>query len=194
MNLIRKFKISKLTSVEFNEKEKEIIEFINFILSDLIPFKYELYQESMFYMNSEGKWLLEQDNKNDMLWVRYDDFWGVLDKKYLIEYDDIQYLLKYMIEQAFKEKVSTPLIINNKTLPTIEQAFKEKVSTPRGRINTANHGIEQAFKEKVSTPIMDLTTQFNMIEQAFKEKVSTPSCRSFAPYMRIEEAFKENLK
>ncbi len=124
MNLLRKLKINKITSVEFTEKEKEIIGFIKSILDDLIPFKYNNYANSMFYMNSEGKWILEQDDKSNRLWIRYDDFWGVLDKTFSIEYDDIKNLLKYMVEQAFKQKVSTPQWMNAELNKKAEEAFK----------------------------------------------------------------------
>lgn len=126
MNLVRKLKISKLVNVSFTDIEKEIINFINSKLSDLIPFQYDAYPESIFYMSSDDLYILEQDNNNDRLWVRLDGFWKVLENKYSMVLDDIQVLLKYMIEQAFKHKINTPLHAFDGHSRTVEQAFKQK--------------------------------------------------------------------
>ncbi len=124
MNLIRSIKISKL-GVAIPEKDKEIIEFVKSMLSDLILFKYIDTTESMFYMNSEGKWILEQDNKNDMLWVRHEGFWNILEYKFSMSNENIRTLLKYMIEQVFKEKLSRPTFYQYRNMTRIEEAFKQ---------------------------------------------------------------------
>ena len=59
-------------------------------------------------MNSEGKCILQQDSKNDRLWVGYYDIWLVLEMKYLLKYSEIQIVIKGMVELAFKMKVGTP--------------------------------------------------------------------------------------
>ncbi len=108
MNLVRKYKISKILNKPLEGVEAEIILFIHSWLKDLIIFQYANILTSIYYMNSMGQFVLEQDNKNDRLWVRYNDFWGVLKTKYSIEYKDIQILLKFLIEEAFKQQVATP--------------------------------------------------------------------------------------
>ncbi len=190
MNLIRSIKISKL-GVAIPEKELEIIDFVKSMLSDLIPFHDNSFPKSIFYFKGD-KWLLEQDNKNDSLWVRYDIFWDVLEDKYSISYSDVQTLLKYMIEQAFKEKVSTPKSIYTTNNPKIEQAFKEKVSTPIKHYIKSNPVIEQAFKEKVST-FSDNIEQGHgkiiQVEEAFKENVSTPDKLNHIANITVEQAY-----
>ncbi len=171
MNLIRSIKINKL-GIAIPEKDKEIIDFIKSILGDLIPFKFDNYPLSIFYMSSNGKWILEQDNKNDRLWVRYDIVWEILEEKYLIEYDDIQTLLKYMIEQAFKEKVSTPFLDKVTVYLKVEQAFKEKVSTPESTSFDKLYLVEQAFKHTVSTPDMSREGKNPQIEQSYIKKIN----------------------
>lgn len=44
---------------------------------------------SIFYMNSKGDWIFEQNGNSDYFWVRY---------------KDIQEFIKYMVEEAFKSK------------------------------------------------------------------------------------------
>ena len=103
-NLVRRYKIHQLTPV-LTEQELEIIDFIKDKISNLTEFKDSKYPDSIFYMNSEGEWILDQDDKNKRLCVRYEDFWQVLQIKYNLENSDIQYLIQYMIEQAVKQKV-----------------------------------------------------------------------------------------
>jgi hypothetical protein len=58
-------------------------------------------------MNSKGEFIFEQDEENDMLWVRYQDFWSVLEDKYSLTYDDIRVIIKSMVETTYKIKVGT---------------------------------------------------------------------------------------
>ncbi len=180
MNLVRKLKISKIASVEFTEIEKEIIEFINSMLSDLIPFKDETFPDSMFYFKGD-KWLLEQDDCNDILYVRYDTFWHILSQNYLIKNDDIRILLKYMVEQSFRQRLSIPISYagQSESISKIENSFKQKLSTPDKGINYDGDLIEDAFKKK--------------LEDAFKQRMSTPSTLPTMPYDGIEDAFKEKV-
>lgn len=147
MNLIRKIKISKLVD-NLTDTEKEIIDFIKGKLDDLIPFKWDEYPLSMFYMNSNGEWVLEQDNKNDVLWIKHYNFWQVLDVKYLMTHNDVQILLHYMIEQAFKEKLSIPISPPYDGNPTVEEAFKKSLSNIVYTDNPSDFKLEEKFKEQ----------------------------------------------
>ncbi len=169
MNLVRKLKINKITSVEFTEKDKEIIEFVNSILDDLTPFKYDNYPESMFYFKG-SKWFLEQDDKHDVLRIRYDGFWEPLENMYSIKYIDIQILLKYMVELSFKEKVSTPRVLTDVDIIQVEQSFKNKVSTPLKNFLHNPEQVEQAFEKKISIPREQLIPPTIEVEEAYNKK------------------------
>jgi hypothetical protein len=107
-NLIRKYKIHQITPV-LNKRELEIINFIKGKISNLTEFKDNNHPKSLFFMNSEGKWILEQDDTYERLYVRYEDFWEVLKTKYKLDYTDIQLLIQSMVEIAFKRNVYTLL-------------------------------------------------------------------------------------
>ncbi len=124
MNLIRKYKISKLINQPVTGIEGEILLFINSWLNNLIPFKME-NSTSIYYMNSEGLYVLEHNPKNKYLYVRWNGFWSVLESKYLIEYDDVQLLLKFMIEERLKQKVDNPWYLIDKEISYVEEAFKK---------------------------------------------------------------------
>jgi len=109
MNLVRKYKIHKLTPC-LDEKELEIITFIENKLNDLKLVKKNDYPESVFYVDSGGVTILEQDNKHDRLWVRYRYFWKVLEDKYLLNYHESQDIIRYMVLIHLKFRSSRPSI------------------------------------------------------------------------------------
>lgn len=147
MNLVRKIKISKLTKTSLLGIDKEIVDFINSILYDLIPFQMEDNLTSIYYMNNKGDWILEQDNKNNALWVRYGMVWKILKYDYMINDINIQTLLKYMVEQAFKQKVSTPYDYKQAGHSSVEQAYKQKITPPIPSKQNSSE-VEQCFSQK----------------------------------------------
>jgi len=112
MNLTRKYKIHRLSPC-LNKKEIEIISFIESMLKRLKLVKRDDYPESIFYVNSDDKFILEHDDENGRLWVRYNDFWEVLEEKYLLEYIDIQDIIRYMVLIHLKFKSPTPVRFNH---------------------------------------------------------------------------------
>ena len=126
MNIIRKLKISDIVPVEFSELEQGIIDIFNDNLSDLVVFIDESKPDEINYMKSDGTFIMQQDNKNHILRVRYKGFWEVLESKFSMKYSDIQILIQYMIERAFKIKVSIPQQIYRLILHRVERAFKNK--------------------------------------------------------------------
>ncbi len=107
-NLYRKYKIGQLLDEPLHNEEKEIIDFISDKIKDLTIF---IDNGNYYYMNSIGEFIFEQDEKNDRLWVRYYGFWSVLEDKYSLNYDDIQVIIKDMVETTYKMSVGTPLSI-----------------------------------------------------------------------------------
>lgn len=169
MNLVRKIKISKISNKPLIGIDKEIVDFIESILSDLIPFHMDNEPTSFYYMKLNGDWILDQDNNSDRLWVRYEDFWEVLETKYFIDYKDIQNIIKYFVEQVFKQKISIAIENGLNANLQVENAFKQKVSTPLWRRESSNFLAEQAFKQKVSTPDYENIKYVRYVEEAFKK-------------------------
>jgi hypothetical protein len=105
-NLYRKYKISQLLDEPLSNEEKELVEFIIDKIKDLTIF----IDNGNYYMNSIGEFVFQQDEKNDRLLIRYDGFWSVLEDKYLLKYDDIQVIIKGMVETTYKMSVGTPCL------------------------------------------------------------------------------------
>ncbi len=121
MELVRKLKINKLTPVSFTEEEKEILEFTKSRISYLTIFE---YRKSIYYMNNDGEWILELDSEYPMLWVRWEDFWKVLEKKYKICDKDISIFLKWIIRDNLKSEIPEVYYNSSLSYTSIEQVFK----------------------------------------------------------------------
>lgn len=122
MNLVRKYKLYKFFGEPLNVKELEIILFIKETLKDLVQYKDESYPDTIFYMKGD-KLVLEENLKSEYLRVRYECFWHVLERIYLMRYIDVQVIMKYMIEEVFKRKVVTPDYVMYDVSQLIEKAF-----------------------------------------------------------------------
>ncbi len=147
MNILRQYKIYKITGKLPEGKEGEAISFIKGILNDIIPFKHEKYPNSIFYMNRKGEWIFEQDNRRNEFYVRYSTVWSILQNIYSIKYIDIQEFIKYMIEDIFKQKIAERLIAKEVFVVKVEDAFKHKVSTPTNLHTRFQTIVEKDFKK-----------------------------------------------
>jgi len=117
MNLTRKYKIHRLSPC-LNKKEIEIISFIENKLKGLKLVKKDEYPQYRFYVNSDDETILQQSITSDRLLIGYKGFWEVLETTYLLEYIDIQDIIRYMVLIHLKFRTSTPLsniyIVNQK--------------------------------------------------------------------------------
>ena len=124
-NLYRRYKISLITNEGITSDEKEIVEFILDKIKDLTLFIDEYGFHN--YMNSKGEFIFQQDEKNDILWIRHRDFWSVLEKKYSLNRDDIQVIIKSMVETTYKMRVGTPDNFHINIVHLVETTYKISV-------------------------------------------------------------------
>lgn len=127
MSLVRKLKISKITKIPLTGIDKEIVDFINSILDNLTSYTIDNCYNIIFYMNSKGEWMLEQDDGNDKLYLRWEEFGDILQNKYFMKYSDIQVLIQYMAQQSFNRKLSTPVAERAGIRVLVEKGYKEKI-------------------------------------------------------------------
>ena len=99
-----------------------------------------------------GKYIMEQDKKNDALWVRWDGLWSIFSNDFSLEHSDIQAIIKFLVEQHLKSKVGTPKYDYPNSTSEVEQHLKSKVGTPGLHINYTIEGVEKHLKSKVGTP------------------------------------------
>lgn len=118
MSIIRRIRIGKLTG-HYQEKDLEVMNFIQQVLDRMVMKTHKNYPNKIFYvivgrspLDDKVYFEMEKDEhkrKTDYLWCRYNDFWRVLQSKYVLYYTDIQSLIKSMFEQHIKQEVGTPM-------------------------------------------------------------------------------------
>jgi PAS domain-containing protein len=146
-NLYRRYKISQLLDEPLLDKDKEIIDFILDKIKDLTLYIDE--DGCHNYMNSKCEFIFQHDDKNGMLWVRYQDFWSVLEYKYLLNDVDIQVIIKDMVETAYKMSVVTPMARTTAYWKQVETAYKMSVGTPYYLSTPSQMWVETAYKMSV---------------------------------------------
>ena len=90
----------------------------------------EKYPNSVFF-RKDGKVVMEQDKKSKVFWFSYDDIWSFFESFFGMEYQQIQEVLRYWLEENFKLKGYTPTWRTFIKHPRLEENFKLKGYTPR---------------------------------------------------------------
>jgi len=79
----------------------------NFSPDQLEVFEIPKYPNSVFYRKN-GIVVMEQDKKNKEFWFSYNQIWSFFESFFLMEYEEIQGVLKIWLEEDFKLKGYRP--------------------------------------------------------------------------------------
>src|SRR3990167_404659 len=99
----------KTNAVE-TSKEKEMEEFLLEKWKDMEIITKPQLPNSIFY-KKDGAVIMEQDKKNDFMWVSYEHIWSVFYTRYELDYNQTQAFIKRMMRQHLKLESLTPLAI-----------------------------------------------------------------------------------
>lgn len=100
MNLIRKYKIYKSFNIIDNET-KEIFNFVENSLLNLIEIKIEKYENYKFYFNS-NKCVLKHPINSKIIYVEYENITKIIENKYDLKYETISDFFKYLINKTYE--------------------------------------------------------------------------------------------
>ena len=98
-----------------------------------------------------GRCLFEQYMKNKVLYCDFDEIWSVFYKEYSDNYNDVQRLIKSLLEEEAKLKMYTPLKLFFCQLFGLDEEAKLKMYTPVGIAFTPFWRLEEETKIKVYT-------------------------------------------
>ena len=153
------------------EKMKEVVDRN---LEGCVIKTHEKWPDHYFFMQN-NRYVMDQDPKNDTLWVRYDGFWSIFLNDFSLEYTDVQSIIKFLVEQHLKSKVGTPWRRNFSNNSSVEQHLKSKVGTPKLRQVRPDRLVEQHLKSKVGTPdVLRKNPRPFVVEQHLKSKPKKP--------------------
>ena len=81
------------------------------------------------YYNLQGEWLMEYNKKRGHTWISYWYIWSVFEKKYNMNYNEIEQFMKNMMLIHFKIKETTPIanLVKNITFNEFNKLFTSKI-------------------------------------------------------------------
>ena len=176
MKEIRDIKIDLLTG-----NKNPIVELFHEITSGIEIINCNVYNKDglEFIYHKDGQWIFYQDCKNEKFWCNFTTYWSFFESKLGLEYLEIQSITKYLVEEALKREVVTPLHYWLSMNRQVEEALKREVVTPPKLKNIKQSAVEEALKREVVSPSSQKTIPFTKVEEALKQEVSkqNPKCR-----------------
>lgn len=150
------------------------------------------------YYNREREWIFYQDAKNGEFWAHYKRYWSILERKFRLEYEEIQALTKFLVEEALKREVTTSTFIKGFTSLRVEEALKREVTTSPACPRNPMKLVEEVLKREVATPdLIDFETsilkQELKVEEALKREVTTPNSGGTWVSSKVEEALNREV-
>ena len=199
MKELRDIKIDILTG-----NKNPIVDLFNEITKDTMIIKCDVYHkhglEFIYFANAktaeqyhkDGEWIFYQDCKNEKFWCNYTRYWSLFESNFGLDYVEIQSITKYLVEEALKREVGTPVGTCLNPLLGVEEALKREVGTPYGREYSPAR-VEEALKREVGTPKLSNAETIPWVEEALKREVGTPFNNRIRSYLMVEEALKREV-
>ena len=91
-----------------HQLERVVIKWLNKYFGNLTPKKHKDHPNSVFYVNSNNKVLMEYDKENEDVYIHYDHIWSKIKLLFHLNYRDIQSIMKVWLEEAYKLEGVTP--------------------------------------------------------------------------------------
>lgn len=96
------------TFEDFNNMEELFLGIAH--LDDLeIKFDFIDYGADFFYYYNDS-WLFKENKKNEFFFINYDKIWSVFEKKYGLNYDEIDNFMTIMLDKYFKLKYNVTYV------------------------------------------------------------------------------------
>ena len=147
MKEIREIKIDLLTG-----NKNPIVELFNEITKYTMIIKCDVYHKHgfEFIYHKDGEWIFYQDSQNGEFWCNYTRYWSLFESNLKLEYQEIQTITKYLVEEALKREVGTPSGEYLLGINRVEEALKREVGTPNSRENQRKFKVEDALKREIN--------------------------------------------
>jgi hypothetical protein len=124
-----------------------------------------------FIYHKDGQWIFYQDCKNEKFWTHYYRYWEILEREFHLEYEEIQALTKFLVEEALKREVGTPTSNGILNESQVEEALKRELTTPLLFRMKLSSKVEEALKRKEITPDSTVTRNFFLVKEALKKEL-----------------------
>lgn len=146
MKEVRDIKIDLLMG-----NKNPLVDLFNEITKELQIINCEVYNddglEFIYFVPTKNEWIFYQDCKNGEFWCNYTRYWSLFESNFSLKYEEMQAITKYLVEEALKREVDTPIFDLDHFFSEVEEALKREVGEP----NTANRRmvfeLEDALKK-----------------------------------------------
>ena len=145
------------------------------------------------YYNKDGEWIFYQDVKNGEFWAHYKRYWEILESEFHLEYEEIQALTKFLVEEALKREVDTTPLRSIFSKILVEEALKREVTTPCKTDMRPTPPVEEALKRDVATPHRGGGSGSHRVEEVLKLEVATPVKHKVTLMDGVGDALKRKL-
>ena len=119
----------------------------NFSPDQLEIVKSKKYPNSIFFKKN-GVVVMEQNKKNKRFWFDYDDIWSFFESFFGMEYEQIEEVLSYWLEETLKLEGYTPGIYTVLQFKKLEETLKLEGYTPDFKRSKNSFKLEETLKIK----------------------------------------------
>lgn len=109
-SLVRQLQIDMIA-----DEVNPILEFFNDLLSKLNIIETNVYHnnggEIIYYIIESNVKIpiFFQDAKNNIFWCNYNHYWLIIESKFVLNYDDVQCITKYLVESVLNIHIEAPM-------------------------------------------------------------------------------------
>ena len=153
-----------------------------------------------FIYHKDGEWIFYQDCKNKNFWCSHTKYWSHFESSLQLEYGEIQAITKYLVEEALKREVVTPISLRFHPMTMVEEALKREVVTPKlctslPRTSLPRPLVEEALKREAITSPQWHKNLPQVVEESLKREVVRAQVGPQSVYAGgiLEEALKREV-
>ena len=110
--------------VNKNQLERVVIKWLNRYFGNLIPKKHKDHPNSVFYVNTDNKVMMEYIQENEYVWIDYYNFWSIIKSLFHINHNDVQSIMIVWLEETYKLEGVTPGPNGKMKADVLEEDYK----------------------------------------------------------------------
>ena len=88
--------------VNRHQLERVVVNWLNKHFGNLIPKKDKNDPNSVFYVNSNNKVMMEYDKKTEYVYIHNDHIWSKIESLFHLDYRETQSIMKVWLEETYK--------------------------------------------------------------------------------------------
>lgn len=139
-----KDKIKEIKYLRMKPEERFVLDIIN----DLEECYHPKYDNLIFFRKNLNL-IFRYDIENGDLWCNYEHIWRILEKRFELKYEDIQFLIKYMLEKHLFNNSINPSKFYSENFRNIDKELQHKSDINPSKLYDAYYG----RMEKLNTEI-----------------------------------------